>query len=152
MNQKNGHKSLRYLLVLPLIFGLVLVRFFEEQLFYDPFLAYFKGEFLGKVFPDFQLGKVIFHVIFRYALNGILSLGIIGLLFWDLRKVQFTALILLGFLVILLPLYIYMIQNHFSLGENIGFYIRRFLIQPMLVLILIPAFYYQHFLQLQQKD
>ena len=56
---------------------------------------------------------------------------------------KFSAAVLVAFLIILLPVYIYFIENEFHLGENIGFYIRRFLIQPLLLLILIPAFFYQ---------
>lgn len=145
------NKWFRYLLIAILIFGLILVRRFENDLFYDPFLAYFKGDFLHSKFPDVDFMKISIHIIFRYILNSLLTLAIIGLLFMDKQKVKFTALVLFGFLVLLLPLYVYMIKTEFSIGENIGFYIRRFLIQPMLLLILIPAFYYQKFL-MEQKN
>ena len=145
------NKWFRFLCIGILIFGLIMVRRFENELFYDPFLAYFKGDYLHSKFPDFDLSKVSIHIIFRYAINSILTLAIIGLLFMDKQKVKFTALVLIGFLVILLPLYLYMMKTEFSIGENIGFYIRRFLIQPMLLLILIPAFYYHKFL-MEQKS
>lgn len=140
------NKWLRYVIVAVLVFGLILVRAFEGQLFYDPFLDYFKGDIFNKSFPEYNLTQISLHIIFRYLLNGILSLGIIGFLFWDLKKLKFTALVLIGFLIALLPAYLYMVESQFSIGENLGFYIRRFLIQPMIVLILIPAFYYHQFL------
>ncbi len=136
------NKWIRYFLVAVLIFFLILVRKFENELFYDPFLAYFKGDFYNAKFPDYDLTKVILNIIFRYFLNSIISLGIIWFLFWNAKYVKFSAIILLIFLIILLPVYIYFIENQFNLGENIGFYIRRFLIQPLLLLILIPAFFY----------
>jgi len=139
------NKWLRYALVLVLIFGLILVRKFETTLFYDPFLNYFKGDIFNAEFPEYDLTKVSIHIVYRFLLNSILSLGIIGLLFWDWKKVKFAASILVVFSVILLPIYIYFIETQFSLGSNVGFYIRRFLIQPLLLLILIPAFYYQQF-------
>lgn len=80
------NKYLRYFLVGILVVGLILVRYFENQLFYDPFLAYFKGDFFQKPLPDYQMGKIAVHIIFRFFLNGLLSLGIIGFLFWDKRK------------------------------------------------------------------
>ena len=40
----------RYLLIAVLTIGLILVRYFEDVLFYDPFLAYFKGDFLNTAF------------------------------------------------------------------------------------------------------
>ncbi|MGB6084488.1 exosortase F system-associated membrane protein [Moheibacter sp.] len=145
------NKWIRYTLAAVLIFGLILVRKYEDNLFYDPFLAFFKGDFLNKEFPEYDLVRISIHIIFRYVLNSILSLGIIGLLFWSWKYVKFTALVLLGFLLILLPLYLFMIESEFSIGENLGFYIRRFLIQPMVLLILIPAFYYQKFLKNQNS-
>ena len=145
------NKWIRYTLAAVIIFGLILVRKYEDILFYDPFLAFFKGDFLNKEFPEYDLARISIHIIFRYLLNSILTLGIIGLLFWSWKYVKFTALVLLGFLLILLPLYLFMIESEFSIGENLGFYIRRFLIQPMVLLILIPAFYYQKFLKNQNS-
>ena len=46
-------------------------------------------------------------------------------------------------LIVLLPIYNYLISTQFSSGEMIFFYVRRFLIQPMFLLILVPCFYYQ---------
>lgn len=141
------NRLLRYFLAAVLVFGLIMVRKFEGTLFYDPFLAYFKGDFIKGPFPEYDSIKVSLHIIFRYILNSLLTLGIIGLTFWSRGKVKFTAYVLLAFLIILLPLYLYMIKTEFTIGSNIGFYIRRFLIQPMILLILIPAFLYQDYLQ-----
>ncbi len=141
------NKWLRYVLAAVLVFGLILVRKFETELFYDPFLAYFKSDFYKAQFPQYDLYKTILHVVLRYALNSLISVLIIGAIFWNRKYVKYSILLLLGFLIILLPLYIYSIETQFSMGENIGFYIRRFLIQPYLLLILIPAFFYH-----QQKS
>lgn len=137
------NKWLRYLIAAILIFCLVLVRKFETELFYDPFLAYFKGDFYNAEFPDYDLTKIIWSILFRYFLNSIISIGIIWFLFWNINYLKISAIILLIFLIIFLPVYIYFIENQFHMGENIGFYIRRFLIQPLLLLVLIPAFFYQ---------
>lgn len=146
------YKPLRYTIVALFVFGLILVRRFEDPLFYDPFLNYFKGDFINNAFPNYNLNKVIVSISSRYFINSILSLGIIWFLFLDKRKVKFTAWVMIGFFFALLPLYIWMIQTNFSIGENVGFYIRRFLIQPMLVMILIPAFYYQDYLTKQKTN
>lgn len=134
----------KYIIVACLIFCLILVRRFETDLFYDPFLAYFKGDFYNAEFPEYDLTKLSLNIAYRYFLNSTISLGIIWFLFWNKNYVKFSAVILISFLILLLPVYIYFIENQFDLGENIGFYVRRFLIQPMLLLILIPAFYYQN--------
>ncbi len=136
------NKWLRYILATGLVFCLILVRRFENDLFYDPFLAYFKSDFYSIPFPEYNLGKIILHILFRYFLNSFLTILIIGLIFWKMKYVKYSAYILIAFLAILLPLYVYNIETEFKMGENIGFYIRRFLIQPYLLLILIPAFFY----------
>ncbi len=136
------NKWLRYILAAGLVFCLILIRRFENELFYDPFLAYFKNDFYSIPFPEYDLSKVILHILFRYFLNSFLSILIIGLIFWKIKYLKYSVYILFGFSVILLPLYIYNIETEFNMGENIGFYIRRFLIQPYLLLILIPAFFY----------
>lgn len=148
------NKWISYFIVALLIFCLILVRKFETELFYDPFLAYFKGDFYNAEFPDYDLMKIIFNISFRYLLNSIISLAVIWFLFWNLKYVKFSAIVLLVFWIILLPIYIYFIENQFNLGENIGFYIRRFLIQPLMLLILIPAFFYhkQKLKELNQKS
>ncbi|MFA5619588.1 MAG: exosortase F system-associated protein [Weeksellaceae bacterium] len=146
------NKWLRYGMAGVLIFGLILVRRFEEILFYDPFLQYFKGDFMRGNFPEYDTPKIALNIFFRYALNSVLTLGIIGVLFADWRKVRFTAIILTIIFLVLLPIYLYMAHIQFSIGENIGFYIRRFLIQPILLLLLIPAFYYLDFQKKQTED
>lgn len=140
------NKWLRYLLAAALVFCLILVRGFEEELFYDPFLQFFKGDYINNAFPEYDLTKVILSIIGRYLINTIISILIIGLIFWSRKYVLFTTYVYAGFLFILLPIYIYFVETEFSLGENLGFYIRRFLIQPVLLLILIPAFYYQKYM------
>jgi|SRR5690606_21580460 len=136
------NKWLRYGWAAVLIFGLILVRKFEAELFYDPFLAYFKSDFYHSEFPPYDLGKVILNILFRYFLNLLLSVLIIGLIFWRKNYMKYTVYVWIGFLILFLPLYVYFIETEFSLGENYGFYIRRFLIQPILLLLLIPAFFY----------
>lgn len=140
------NKWLRYLLAAVLVFCLILVRGFEKELFYDPFLEFFKGDYINDTYPAYDLTKVILSIVSRYLINTIISILIIGLIFWSRKYMLFTTFVYAGFFLILLPIYVYFVETEFSLGENLGFYIRRFLIQPVLLLILIPAFYYQKFM------
>lgn len=140
------NKWLGYLFAGVLIFCLVLVRKYETDLFYDPFLQYFKGDFINNEYPEYDLTLVVLNVISRYLINTIISILIIGLIFRSRKYMLFTSYVYAGFFLILLPIYIYFVETEFSLGENMGFYIRRFLIQPVLLLVLIPAFYYQQYL------
>ncbi|NNK88766.1 MAG: exosortase F system-associated protein, partial [Flavobacteriaceae bacterium] len=39
-------KSLRYILIMLSVIALAAVRFFENDLFYDPYLQFFKSDYL----------------------------------------------------------------------------------------------------------
>lgn len=133
------NKWIRYSLVAILVLLLILVRKYEGSLFYDPFLKYFHGRIDRAFYPDYDLMKVLLSVVFRYAVNTIISLGIIWLIYCNKSFVRFSLMVYVLFFIALLPVYIYLVQHYFELGNNFGFYVRRFLIQPILVLILVPA-------------
>lgn len=136
------NKYLRFGVTVLLIFGLILVRKFENTLFYDPFISYFQG-FNFKKFPAINFTELNISIIFRYLINSILTILIVTFLFWKKIYIKFTVIVLILALIILLPIYNYQITTKLSSGQLIFFYIRRFLIQPMFFLILIPCFYYQ---------
>ncbi|MBV1887766.1 MAG: exosortase F system-associated protein, partial [Urechidicola sp.] len=46
--------------------------------------------------------------------------------------------------VLLIAVYFFQLNSEFSSGYLLSFYIRRLLIHPVFLLILIPAFYYQN--------
>lgn len=122
---------------------LVLIRAFENELFYDPFLNFFKHDYLQAVIPDYNGWLLFVNHIFRYGLNMLVSLAIIYVAFENKHVLKLcTGLYAVAF-VILVALYFYFIQHNLSEDYLLTFYIRRFLIQPLFVLILLPAFYYQ---------
>lgn len=135
-------KILKGLLVVILIIGLVMVRKYETQLFYDPVLAFFKGDFHHADFPEIQLGKHLLSISSRYALNAVITLGIIQLIFNDIKILKFSFLILLIFFVPFIALYFYFIHIEFKEVFTAGFYVRRFLLQPIMLLILVPAIWF----------
>lgn len=132
-----------------LVFLLAIVRAFESQ-FYDPFLGYFKGEYLKKPFPDYNSLKLFFSLFLRYALNSVISLAIILVLFNDFKLTKFAS-ILYAFFFLILIIAFFAILNLSDYGNNfLLFYVRRFLIQPLFVLLFVPAFYYQN--QISRKN
>lgn len=136
------HK-LRIVFVLFLILLFALVRAYEDHLFYDPFLNYFKSDFKGMPLPDYNPFQLFFGLLFRYSLNMLLSLILIYTLFEDVSMVKFTSF-LYSFFFLILIFYFYAIIYFYGETNNlILFYVRRFLIQPIFVLVFIPAFYYQ---------
>ncbi len=121
---------------------LILIRVFEQQLFYDPFLAFFQNDYLYMDSPRREVLKLTAFTSLRYLLNTILSLGILLAIFKDVSVVKFSAL-LYGIAYILLALaFLYFVINPKQEDYYLFFNIRRFLIQPLILLLLIPAFYY----------
>lgn len=136
-------KILNWFLILAGILGLFCVRMLEDQIFYDPFLSYFHEANKNLPFPDFDWGRLIAGHFFRFILNLIFSCVIIHFLFknkaWTL---QGAVLITLVFFITF-PIYLYCIADRFDTGYLFSFYMRRFVIQPLILLLIIPLFYYR---------
>jgi exosortase F-associated protein len=127
-----------------LLFFLILVRVFESDMFYDPFLQYFKSDYLiSNHFPQFSWTKMIVNLVFRYFINTAISLSIIYVAFKDKSILKFSIYFYLFSLLILISIYSWMIINQFEAGYLPAFYVRRFIIQPLFVFLLIPGFLYQ---------
>lgn len=120
----------------------VAIRVFENQLFYDPFLQYFKSESATN-YPDYNSLKLYCSLLIRYLLNTIISILLLKVIFKDIYIVKFS-IILYSFLLVLLLVGFYVMVNYFDESqEMILFYIRRFIIQPIFILLFIPGFYLQ---------
>ncbi len=135
-------KASKYILLIVLFGLLALVRFFEEQLFYDPYLSFFKSDYLYVDNPRREILKLTGCTTLRYGLNTIISLGILFVFFKDKGIVKFSALIYTLAYVILILLFLYFVMNPKQEDYYLFFNIRRFLIQPIILLLLLPAFYY----------
>ena len=136
-------KRYRILIILLLFFMLILVRAFAPRLFYDPFIQYFKNDYLYKAIPVFVTSKLFLNILLRYLLNFAFSLLILYVAFQKRSVIQFSIkFYAITFVVFMLAFYI-LLQTGFNKGYLLAFYIRRFLIHPLFVLVLLPAFYYQ---------
>lgn len=132
---------MRILGIVLCIMGLIGVRFLEEKLFYDPFLGYFQWE--GAVFPAFEWGRLIISHLFRFLLNFLLSLGVVHFLFMNKVWTFQAGFLMILLFVVSLPIYLYCVYVEFGFGRLFPFYVRRILIQPLLLLIIVPIFYYR---------
>ncbi len=132
------------IVLLLILFGLlVLVRLFEAELFYDPLLSFFKQDYLNQRVPDVEFGKLLLHTSYRYLINTIISLLILWVAFRDKDVIKFSVVLYVLAFVVLLPWMALLVANATPESNyNILFYVRRFLIQPLFVLLLLPAFYY----------
>lgn len=128
---------------LSFLFGLlILIRWFENELFYDPYLQFFKNDYLYIDNPRREVFKLTVFTTLRYALNAVISLAILFVFFKDKHVVRFSALIYILALFVLITIYLYFVVNPKQEDYYMFFNVRRFLIQPIILMILWPAFYY----------
>jgi exosortase F-associated protein len=142
LNKLLRHQS-KIAIVMVLVALLACVRAFEDELFYDPFLAYYKLDYANLSFPELDKFKLFFGLSFRYFLNTILSLAIIYTVFQDLELTKFASILYIILFVILIILFFVGLCYPIKEDPFLLFYVRRFLIQPLFVMLFLPAFYYQ---------
>lgn len=131
----------RILTVVCLILFLLAIRYFQDDLFDDPLINFFKSDFSDKPLPVINNTSFYASMFLRYFLNTLASLAIIFVIFREKSYLIFSTIIYaLAFLLLTLAfwyVYHYQSSNYLAL-----FYIRRFLIQPLFLLILIPGLLY----------
>lgn len=135
-------KSVTYILIFVLFTLLVLIRFFEDYLFYDPYLQFFENDYLYIDNPRREVFKLTVFTSLRYDLNSIISIGIIYLFFKEKAMVKLSLLIYLVAYVFLLAAFLYFVINPRQEDYYLFFNVRRFFIQPLILIVLLPAFYY----------
>lgn len=136
------NKLIKYLLLFVLFGLLILIRAFENELFYDPYLVFFKNDYLYIDSPRREVAKLFFFTTLRYCLNTIISLAILFVFFKSKSAIKFSSLVYALAYIVLILAYLYFVINPRQEDYYLFFNVRRFLIQPIFLLLLIPAFYY----------
>lgn len=136
------HRFLKILLIALFVVALVLMRTLESSIFYDPLLSFFKTVHLVQSLPDFNFWKLIGFTSLRFWVNSILSLGILWLVFNDREMVKVSVLVYVLFYLVCIVLFGFLLQHSTKEDFLFLFYVRRFLIQPLVLLLLLPAFYF----------
>lgn len=136
-------RILSWFLVILGVCGLMGVRILEDQIFYDPFLNYFHEGNKNISFPEFEWGKLIISHLFRFILNLFFSCIIIHFLFKNKDWTVQGAILISIIFAITFPIYLYCIYDRFDIGYLFSFYMRRFVIQPLILLLIVPLFYYR---------
>ena len=141
-NLRLMHKWLRYALVFLAFVALAFIRFRESVLFYDPLIHFFYGDYQYLELPEVDWVKYSLDLTLRFMVNTLLSLAILWLVFRESSILRLAAILYGLLLLIMLPLFIGLWHiseagNYFAL-----FAVRRFLIQPIFIFVLLPAFYY----------
>ncbi|MBD3907329.1 exosortase F system-associated protein [Chryseobacterium sp. Ch-15] len=145
-------KILNWFLVIVGVCGLFSVRILEDQIFYDPFLNFFHEGNKNISFPEFEWGKLIIGHIFRFVLNLFFSCVIIHFLFKNKEWTVQGAVLISIIFIITFPIYLYCISDRFDIGYLFSFYMRRFVIQPLILLLIVPLFYYRKQMILRNSD
>jgi len=135
-------KLTKYILLFVLFLLLVLIRVFEDELFYDPYLLFFQNDYLHMDNPRREVFKLTVFTTLRYVLNTIISLSIIYVFFKEKSMVKFSAIIFAIAYSVLLVMFLYFVMNPRQEDYYLFFNIRRFFIQPIILLLLLPALYY----------
>lgn len=138
---KNKYLSIFFILILLSL--IILIRAQENNLFYDPFLQYFKQIFQNKALPEYNFLLLIFNYFVRFGFNTLLSLAIIYLIFKDLKIIKLLSFLYLAIFIILIIILLFLLyfknpEYNFAL-----FYVRRFIIQPVFLILFVPAIYFQ---------
>ncbi len=139
-------KMLKIVAIITLAIFLVLIRAYENILFYDPLLEFFKNDYKTMPLPKMDNFALQTGIALRFLLNTLISLAIIWVLFKDKEIIKLSSF-LYGFLfaILFLAFSLIIFNSEETGGHLVLFYVRRFLIQPLFLLILLPAFYFQKY-------
>src|SRR5690606_33277963 len=125
---------------------LVLIRFFEDTLFYDPLLEFFKMDYKTLLLTKMDIYPLLTSVVFRFLMNTILSLAILWFVFRDKEIIKFSVVLYSFLFILLFTAFIFIVfTSEGTSSHMVLFYVRRFLIQPLFLLLLLPAFYFQKY-------
>lgn len=147
----NFHSMLRHLLnnkfrlfiLGSLVLFLALIRIVEESLFYDPYLDYFKSDFINLPLPIVNKLHLFLSLLFRYSLNTIVSIAFIQIAFKDINFTKFVSALYVFLFIVLIVVFYFVIAFYEEENKMTLFYIRRFLIQPLFLLLFIPGYLIQ---------
>jgi exosortase F-associated protein len=135
-------KRYKIILIGFMVLLLVAIRFFEDSLFYDPLIAFFRSDYLLGIIPPMNMAELMIHLSIRYALNSAISLGIIYIAFQNRSMLKFSVILYVLLYLGAVSAFIFLVLNIEREHYLALFYVRRFLIHPLFLLILLPAFYY----------
>ncbi|NQX85006.1 MAG: exosortase F system-associated protein [Flavobacteriaceae bacterium] len=135
-------KITRSVVLIVLLLILISIRFFEDVLFYDPYLKFFENDYLYLDSPRRETLKLVLFTSLRYALNSLVSLGLLYTVFRSVSIIKFSLLVYSFSYLILISVFLYFVINPRQEDYYLFFNMRRFLIQPIILLVLFPAFYY----------
>tara|TARA_Y100001934_G_C12317515_1_gene758302 strand:- start:457 stop:927 length:471 start_codon:yes stop_codon:yes gene_type:complete len=144
----------RILLLLIGCLGLFLVYFFQHYLDFYHLLQGKPPQELNYSSDFIEVDPWVFSVnkVIRYLLNDLFAMALISALFPEGRYLRFALFVLMFGLFILVPIYLglYLAQPT-GFSSLIG-HLHRLVMNPVLMMLLIPAFFYQKRLIQEQEQ
>ena len=107
----------------------------------------FIGSLLGNGADDLRGWIIILNKVVRYLINDLAAIVLLWVLFQRRDYLQLAVVVFLFGLFVLLPLYF---VGYFYFRESFGVtlsYLHRLVMNPTLMMLLIPLFYYQRNLE-----
>lgn len=132
---------MRFVLVALLFFLLILIRGFESVLFYDPLVHYFENDYLYLPLPEVESFRMFRSYFLRYFINSMISFAILKVAFPHRSFIRTIAFFYALAFSILSSILFGLIYFNLDLGYLFPFYIRRFIIHPVFVIVLLPFIY-----------
>ncbi len=142
-------KNKNYILISFLLVLLVLVRLFEESFFDDHLLSFFNYSYLTDSLPKVPFIDVYKIISLRYLVNSLISILILYLFFPEKNVLKFLFYFFVLAFFILSGFLYYEWHNYVPGDYLLLFYVRRLLIQPVFLFILIPALLFH---QMEKKS
>jgi len=126
---------------------LVAVRIMEKEWFPEPLIDFFASDdYLTQALPAMGFADV-FNTFLRYAVNSVLSVWLLYLLFHDKELTRWAVKFYTVAGIILFILYLILLWTYSAGHYRLLFYTRRLLVQPLFLFILLPGFYFIRSLQ-----
>ena len=137
----------KHLLASMIILLLVSVRYLRVEYFYDPLELFFKSDFKNQLqFPFLDFLELFKSYSLIFFLNSFLSIMIIYTYFPKKDVLKFL-IVLFGLFYITL-LMIFVISFVFVSDDFLVFYyIRRFVLNPLLLILILPAYFYNSYMK-----
>jgi len=126
--------------------GLFLVYFFQHYLDFHTVL--FKGQWPQELnytadFKKVESFSFIVNKVGRYLLNDLFTIAIIYGLFYEKKYLRFAFVVLLFGLIFLLPAYLFIYLAMPVWFSSLLSHLHRIVLNPVLMMLLIPAYFYQ---------
>lgn len=131
----------RFVLVALLFFCFILVRAYQVDLFYDPLEVYFENDYLYLPLPEVDKSRLFISYFFRYFINSIISFAILKIAFPHRSFIRTIAFFYLLAFALLSSILFSLMFFKIDVGYLFPFYIRRFIIHPVFIIVLLPFIY-----------